>query len=139
MRKIGLILFSAATFALASCEATKSTATQTSTVERETSSGRNTSGTNRSVSHADSKTDAKKKEIEQAREMYREIGMSSEQIERYERFTKGAGTSNRGRSNQGSNEYERIEQQDKIMREILDDQQFKRYQDWVLKQSRTRN
>lgn len=72
-------------------------------------------------------------EASRNKRMYHDIGMNPEQVKKYESQWKKAQNdfrkNNTNRSNM--NAFERTENQDKIMKEVLDDSQFVRYQQWV--------
>lgn len=70
------------------------------------------------------------------REMFTAVNMSQEQINRFQ--TEWRTSSNawkRNNRDQEMNNYERVELQDKILRDILDESQFKAYQQWAIDHS----
>jgi len=72
--------------------------------------------------------------LEEARmqKMYSSLNMNSDQIKRFESeweaFVNSRNSTNR---NQAMNNFERTENQDRILKEILDGAQFKKYQQWA--------
>lgn len=122
----------ALTALLFSCETTKETVASSNC---ETSGGRNTTNTEKSIAVQRSKMDTRTNEANRNELMYKEIGMNQNQIRQYEDFWKQIENPNRGRSNQGISEAERMEHQNKIMKEILNDSQFQKYQKWIRKEA----
>ncbi len=66
--------------------------------------------------------------------MYTDLEMTNEQIIQFENEWKRSMESWK-RSNRGKemNNYERVEYQDKILRDVLNDSQYESYRDWVRK------
>lgn len=137
---IGLIAF------LTSCEATKES---TSSKEPGTRGRVNTETPRAENSSTNSRQEAAQKTAASAvttnpealdeakmRDMYSALNMSENQISRFESEWKTSTDSwKRKNRNQTMNTYERVEQQDRILREILEPSQFKSYQQWARKNS----
>ncbi len=65
-------------------------------------------------------------------QMYTDLDMNPQQIARFEKDWKNSTDSwKRANRNKTMNNYERIETQDRILKNILDDSQFESYQQWV--------
>lgn len=103
----------------------------------QTSTTRTTTATTNRNTNARTTTAAASAEVEAAREanrqkMYSELQMDNNQISRYESsWTSEMDTWNRNNRNQQMNAYERAERQDRIMRDILNEQQLEKYQQWA--------
>lgn len=68
----------------------------------------------------------------QLKNMFDEVGMTGEQVQRFENNWQNVAESwKRNNGDKEMNNYERIEYQDRILRDILDDNQFRNYQDWM--------
>jgi len=113
-----------------------------SNTQMETSAGRapaqtNSRGTSTSQNTSSStaaETSAKAEAVREAnkQEMYAELQMDKTQIKRYESAWKSEMDSyNRINQNKNMNAYERAESQDKIMRDILNETQLEKYQQWA--------
>lgn len=74
---------------------------------------------------------------EKMEKMYTHLNMTEGQISRYESEWRKATGSWNGSNGQEMNAYERAEVQDKIMKEILDDSQFQKYQQWARENAET--
>lgn len=127
---------------LTSCEATKQSATSKEPgtrgrVNTEASSASNQSTVSRQEAAratAASGVTANSGDLNEARmtEMYSAINMSQDQISRFQNEWKTSVNAwKRNNRNQEMNNYERVEQQDKILSDILDASQFKAYQQWA--------
>ena len=72
----------------------------------------------------------------QLKNMFEEVGMTGEQVQRFDDNWKTVLNSwKRNNRDKEMNNYERIEYQDRILGDILDDDQFKNYKEWVRKNS----
>ena len=68
----------------------------------------------------------------QMKRMYSDLDMAQSQITDFERQWNASKTSWKSKNpSQAMNNYERIENQDRILKGILDDNQFESYQQWV--------
>lgn len=113
-------------------QATSTTGTVNSTnetsrtrVTRTTTEGSTrTTSSNRTIA-ANEIAAAQKAKMEK---MYADLNMSDDQISRFESEWK---TSTGSWSSQPMNNYERTEIQDRIMKDILNDTQFEKYQQWA--------
>ena len=102
-----------------------------------TSEGRTIKETRRTTTTTTDKTTAASKtpsrDINNMQSMYDAVDMDKDQKARYEIDWKSAVDSwTRSNPKQRMNNYERIENQDRILRDILDDSQFERYQQWTI-------
>lgn len=65
--------------------------------------------------------------------LYADLDMDDSQISQFKREWKSSMDSwNRNNRNKAMNNYERIENQDRILRDILDDSQYEKYQQWTI-------
>lgn len=72
--------------------------------------------------------------IDKARmqDMYSSLNMNKEQVERFENEWKSStDTWKRSNRNKSMNSFERVEYQDRILKNILDESQFETYQEWA--------
>lgn len=70
--------------------------------------------------------------------MYSNLNMNAAQISRFESEWKASVNSwNSTNRNKAINSFERTESQDRILKEILDEAQFKKYQQWARDNART--
>lgn len=64
--------------------------------------------------------------------MYTSLNMKEEQVERFENEWKNAtGTWKRSNRNKSMNSFEKVEYQDRILKNILDESQFEAYRTWA--------
>jgi hypothetical protein len=78
------------------------------------------------------------KEEARMQKMYSNLNMNDDQISRFESEWKASENSwNSTNRNKAMNNFERTESQDRILKEILDDAQFKKYQQWARDNART--
>lgn len=146
MKNIRMIVVFSFIALLTSCEATKET---TSSKEAGTR-GRVNTETPRAVnSSTNSRQEAAQKTAASGitantealnetrmREMYSALNMNENQITRFQRDWKTSTDSwKRSNRNQAMNNYERVEQQDRILRDILEPSQFEAYQEWTREHS----
>lgn len=91
--------------------------------------GRTTQNTRATSSTIGRREDSERTRTQQ---MYTDLKLNDAQINRFEREWKTA-EANWKRSNRNGtmNAFERTENQDRIMRDILDDNQFQHYQEWA--------
>ncbi len=67
--------------------------------------------------------------------MYGDLNMTKGQVQKFEeKWNSSMEMWKRGNPNKTMNNFERIEYQDRILRDILDDNQFEAYQEWVRKE-----
>lgn len=65
-------------------------------------------------------------------EMYSSLKMDEDQVERFEHeWRQSTGSWKRSNRNRAMNNYERVEYQDRILKNILDESQFEAYQEWA--------
>lgn len=71
-------------------------------------------------------------EAENFKRMYSDLEMTPDQIDKFEtEWSKSLEAWKRTNRNKVMNNYERIEYQDRILRDILSESQFESYQEWV--------
>jgi len=127
---------------LTSCEATKQSAASKEPgtrgrVNTEASSAANQStvsrqATARATAASGITTNSGALNEAKMNEMYTAVNMSQDQISRFQNDWKTSVNAwKRNNRNQEMNNYERVEQQDKILSDILDASQFKAYQQWA--------
>ena len=76
---------------------------------------------------------AKTEEKMNLKRMYNDLDMTDTQINRFEKeWNNTADSWKRNNPNKAMNSYERVEYQDRILRDILDDSQFDSYRKWVI-------
>ena len=109
------------------------TATSSGRVVRNSSERNATTTTTTRTTTATNQNDAAANKAKVKREkMYTDLDMSEEQINRFESEWRSATNSFSGRNtNQNMNNFERAEAQDRIMKGILNEGQFAKYQQWA--------
>lgn len=118
---------------LAACSTPKETTSTTAHTNR----GRSNVEANSKVSTKASENLSSSRNVESPeranlKRMYHDLAMTSGQISRFENQWKKYVDSRKAENrDKEMNNYERIEYQDKILRDILDDSQFEFYQKWV--------
>ena len=159
MKNLKTIMGIAIMAVLTACGGTQNTASSTqqnnrgrSNTQMETSAGRaptqssatrTTTTTTRQTSTSRTATVADNAKIEAAREanmqkMYKDLQMDKAQIARYEKaWNTEMSTWKKNNPNQAMNAYVRAEKQDKIMRELLNEQQLENYQQWAREHANT--
>lgn len=107
------------------------------TVDRTKTDTSQNSSSGKSITAANTKASDDARNIEAAdkarmEKMYSSLNWDEEQISRFENEWKNS-TNQWKRSNRGKtmNSFERTEYQDRIMKDILDDDQFGQYQEWA--------
>lgn len=133
---------------LVSCGTTKETKSVTSNqnrgrsnVEATSTSSTKTVETSRtarpdSATIARTNRSAEMEETESFKTMYSDLDMTEDQVSRFEKDWKNSLNSwKKSNRNKVMNSYERIEYQDRILRDILNDSQFESYQEWVREQA----
>lgn len=130
---------------LTSCGTTKET-TQPVATKQETNRGRsnqdNTSGRTKTTTSpkfssekaatATSIRNDEARDKAKMQEMYTSLSMNDDQIERFEsEWARSTGNWKRSNRNKTMNNFERVEYQDRILRNILDESQFDAYQEWA--------
>ena len=136
MLAIGLVTF------LTSCEATKQSTTSKEpgtrgrvNTEAPSTSSQSTvsrSETARRTAAVSSRNDTQALNEARMNEMFTALNMNQDQIGRFQReWQTSLNTWKRNNRNQEMNNYERVEQQDKILRGILEESQFRAYQEWA--------
>ncbi|WP_146743734.1 hypothetical protein [Aequorivita sp. CIP111184] len=99
------------------------------------SSGNSVSGSrpkteNRTAATITTSTDVENKAAME--QMYSYLNMSDDQISRFDRGWKSTtDTWKKANPNKSMNSFERTETQDKILKDILDESQFEKYQQWA--------
>lgn len=149
MKNLKTIMGIAIMAVLTACGGTQNTASSTqqanrgrSNTQMETSAGRapTQSSTTRTTTTT---TVADNEKIEAASEanmqkMYKDLQMDKAQIARYEKaWNTEMSTWKKNNPNQAMNAYVRAEKQDKIMRELLNEQQLENYQQWAREHANT--
>lgn len=152
MKKLKLLLMFTITGVLLSCGSTKDTSTtgttsksvQTSSERGRSNMDNTTSSTNRATatpserksttSEASAAADAWDREGKRLDLMYRDLNMDKDQIAKFQSGWKNVyGDWQRKNKDREMNSYERIEHQDSILKNILSEDQFEEYQNWVRK------
>lgn len=113
-----------------------STSTSSSTTGQRQATTQRSTPTTVTTTTANRNTVAK--EEARMQKMYSILNMNDAQITRFESECKASENSwNSTNHNKAMNNFERTESQDRILKEILDDAQFKKYQQWARDNART--
>lgn len=148
MKKLQVILSTISLSLLIACGSSKTTTADSQSGNRgrtnsEVSATRNTTTGSRTatVSETTATNRAATAAAEKARmqKMYAQLGMSQAQIDQYERtWNTELNTWKRNNRNQTMNSFEYTETQDRILKNILDAEQFNNYQKWARENAATR-
>src|SRR5690554_4306433 len=143
MKTLKIVIAIGAMSLMISCGTTSETASRTnpdrgrSNVETTTNTSSRTVQSSRTA-RAEASVDNNANRINdlerkmELKRMYADLDMSQSQKADFERKWKTAQTSwNNNNPNQAMNNYERIENQDRILKEVLDESQFQSYRQWV--------
>lgn len=119
-----------------------STRNSTTNTRQATRTTRATTSTRQATTETSEATTANRNTVamEEAiiQKMYSNLNMNAAQISRFESEWKASINSwNSTNRNKAMNSFERTESQDRILKEILDEAQFKKYQQWARENART--
>lgn len=137
MRKIATSLALASWIVLASCGGAQDSAkAESSNMEKSPSVRTATSARTNTepVRNRSKKTRNRSNDdySENLREMYTALNMTNDQIKTFEsQWRREVDTWRASNRNSSMNHYERVEKQDRILKDILDESQFEEYQQWA--------
>lgn len=146
MKKLKTLFAAVVVVLLTACGATKTETAATQNTNRgrantQISANQNTArgetGINRTARTGTATTartaaSTKADETARLRDMYSKINMTDQQIAKFERQWKAQSAAWKNENpNQTMNSFEQTEYQDRILRDILNDQQFAEYQQWA--------